>query len=197
MIDETYDKVGVEREARCDPEFPVTILRLPAIHGPGDYHHRLYPYVKRMDDGRPAILLGQQIAGWRWARGYVEDVAHAVSVAALEEHTVGRIYNVADPIAFTELEWVERIAHAHGWDGQIVVLPNEQMPPGLRQTDDLDLRQDYVVDSTEIRRDLGYEELVAADEALRRTIEWERDHPPEPLNAAEWDYSAEDAAYDG
>jgi nucleoside-diphosphate-sugar epimerase len=195
VIDETYDKVGVERAARSDPEFPVTILRLPAIHGPGDYLHRLYAYVKRMDDRRPAILLDEEIAGWRWVRGYVENVAHAVCVAALEERTAGRTYNVADPIAFTELEWVQQIADAHGWAGQIVVLPNQEMPPGLRQSNSFDLRQDYVVDSTEIRRDLQYAELVAAEEALHRTIEWERDHPPESLSPAEWDYEAEDEAY--
>jgi nucleoside-diphosphate-sugar epimerase len=38
-------------------EFPVTILRLPALYGPGDKRHRLFPYLKRMDDVRPAILV--------------------------------------------------------------------------------------------------------------------------------------------
>lgn len=74
-----YDKVGVEREA-AHVSMPVAIVRLPAVHGPGDAQHRLYPYVKRMDDGRPAILLDDGLAGWRWVRGYAEVVEPRVAL---------------------------------------------------------------------------------------------------------------------
>ena len=194
VISEEYDKVGVEEEARSDPGFRVTILRLPAIHGPGDYVHRLYPYLRRMDDGRHAILLDEAFARWRWVRGYVEDVAHAVALAATDDRAAGRIYNVADPEAFSEAEWVRRIASVHGWGGDVLALPAEQLPPGLRKSARFDLRQDYAVDSSRIRRELRYVELTAPDEALRRTITWERANPPEALEPEEWDYAAEDAA---
>ena len=35
----------------------------------------------------------------------------------------------------------------------------------------------YMVDTSRIRRELGYAEQVPFDEALRRTIEWERANP--------------------
>jgi nucleoside-diphosphate-sugar epimerase len=193
VISADYDKVGVEQEAQADPDFPVTILRLPAIHGPGDYQHRLYKYVKRMDDERPAILLDAAIAGWHWVRGYVEDVAHAIALAAIDDGAAGRVYNVADPRAFTEEEWVRRIARVAGWTGEIVAAPTPELQPALQQGDKFDLRQDFIVDSSRIRSELGYSERVAAQEALRRTIEWERANPPETLDPAEWDFSAEDA----
>ena len=193
VIADEYDKVGVEREARSDPSFPVTVLRLPAIHGPGDQLHRLYPYVKRMDDRRRAILLDGAAAKWRWVRGYVEDVAHALALAVTDERAAGRVYNVADPQPFTEDEWVRRIARVHGWHGDVVAAPAEELPPGLRKAESFDLRQDFAVDSSRIRSELGYAERVDGDEALRRTIAWERENPPETLNAAEWDYAAEDA----
>ena len=47
--------------------------------------------------------------------------------------------------------------------------------------------------SKRIRDELGYSEPVAPEEALRRTIEWERTHPP-PIDPAKFDYAAEDAA---
>ena len=169
VIREDYDKVGVEKEAQSDPGFPVTVMRLPAIHGPGDYQHRLYEYVKPMDDGAPTIELDPELAGWRWVRGYVEDVAHALCLAATDERAAGRTYNVADPVSFSEREWVERIARVHGWDGKTVLVSKEQP---------YDLRQDYVVDSDRIRAELGYAEPTDADEALARTIEWERANPP-------------------
>jgi nucleoside-diphosphate-sugar epimerase len=191
VIWEDYDKLGVEEEAQANPDFPVTVLRLPAIHGPGDYQHRLYRYVKRMDDERPAILLEAGVARWRAARGYVADVAHAIVLAATNEAATGRTYNIADPDAFTEEEWVRQIARVHGWTGQIIAVPTPELPPSLR--DKCDLRQDFAVDSSRIRRELGYSERVDHEEALRRTIEWERANPPEALGPAEWDYAAEDA----
>lgn len=156
VISPDYDKVGVEQEAQADPSFPVTVLRLPAIHGPGDMPHRVYPYVKRMDDGRRAILLDAAMAEWRWVSGYVEDVAHATAVAVTSERAAGRVFAVADPQPFTEQGWIERIASVHGWGGQVVAVPASKLPPGLRKADRFDLRQDFAVDSSRIRREPGY-----------------------------------------
>lgn len=63
-----YDKILVEETYRAADAFSTTILRLPALYGPRDDQHRIFPYLKRMDDGRPAILLSEQHAGWRWTR---------------------------------------------------------------------------------------------------------------------------------
>jgi dTDP-D-glucose 4,6-dehydratase len=54
-------------------------------------------------------------------------------------------------------------------------------------------RQHWVASSKRIREELGYREPVTLDEALRRTIEWEGAHPP-PIDPAQFDYAAEDAA---
>ena len=188
-----YDKTGIEEELRAQSDLPVTILRLPAMHGPGDRQHRLFPYLKRMDDGRRAILLDETFANFRWARGYAEDVAHAIVLAVTDPRAAGRTYNVAYPSAHTESEWVHEIGRAVGWKGEIVTLPAAQLPESLRQ-DKVDLRQDYVVDSARIRKELGYDEQVPFDEALRRTIAWERANPPTELDPSAYDYAAEDAA---
>jgi nucleoside-diphosphate-sugar epimerase len=188
VIDERYDKVGVEREAQGDPDFPVTILRYPAVHGPGDSLHRLYGYVRRMDDARPAILLEETHARWRWVRGYVEDVGHALALA-VESDTPGRVYNVAAQVAYTEEEWVRVIADVIGWGGRIVAAPRDALPEAMRP--DVDFSHDYVVDSSRIREELRYAEVVDERAALERTIAWERANPPaEPA----LDYEAEDAA---
>ncbi len=39
--------------------------------------------------------------------------------------------------------------------------------------------QHWITDSTRIRTELGYTEIVDRYEALRRTISWSREHPPE------------------
>jgi len=191
-----YNKTAVERAVMDDSELPVTILRLPATHGPGDEQHRLHQYIKRMDDGRPAILLDEAYAAWRWARGYVEDVAYAIALAIMDKRAEGRIYNVCYPAAFTEADWVKEIAQVVGWKGEVIALSSKDLPESLRN-DTLDLRQQYDVDSGRIRRELGYVEVVAFDEALRRTIEWERAHPPEKVDPEQFNYAAEDEAMKG
>ncbi len=197
-----YNKTAIERAVikRAvinNPRLPATILRLPATHGPGDDKHRLFPYIKRMDDGRPAILLDEAYAGWRWARGYVEDVAHAIALAVTDERAAGRIYNVAYSETLSEAEWVKAIARVRGWKGEVVALPagsiNAQLPQSLRR-EMFDFTQQYEVDSSRIRRELGYSEIVPFAEALRRTIEWERANPPEQILPEDFNYAAEDAA---
>lgn len=188
-----YNKTAIERAVTNNPKLPATILRLPAIHGPGDDKHRLFSYIKRMDDGRPTILLDRAYANWRWARGYVEDVAHAIALAVTDERAAGHIYNVCYERAFTESEWVKQIARVNGWAGEVVALPGNQLPQSLRR-DMFDFTQQYEVDSSRIRRQLGYSEIVTFDEALRRTIGWERANRPEQVLPEDFNYDTEDAA---
>jgi nucleoside-diphosphate-sugar epimerase len=181
----------VERAVLGDAELPATVLRLPMIYGPGDRLHRFWPMLKRMDDHRPVIVLAESVAAWRGPRGYVENVAAAIALAAASERATGRIYNVGEADSFTELEWARLIAAAAGWTGQFVVVPDDETPPAVRIPGNL--RQHWVVDTTRIRAELGYREPVAREEAIRRTIEWERAHPG-PTDPARFDYAAEDEA---
>jgi hypothetical protein len=54
--------------------------------------------------------------------------------------------------------------------------------------------QHVVASSERIRTELGYKELVEIEEAIGRTISWERRNPPSTVNSQQFDYSAEDAA---
>jgi nucleoside-diphosphate-sugar epimerase len=179
-----YDKIPVERAILGEPALPGTVLRLPMVHGPGDYQHRLYPYLRRMDAGRPALLLDEALAGWRCTRGYVEDVAAMIALAATDPRAAGRVYNVGEAAAHTEAEWVRAVGSAAGWRGQVVTVPQGRLPvPG-------NLAQDLMTDTGRLREELGWREEVAPDEALRRTVAWERANPPPevtPLNYAEED----------
>src|SRR5215469_430275 len=111
-IDAEYDKVPVERVVLGDPDLSGTVLRLPMIYGPGDYAHRFYPLLKRMDDRRPFILFADDVAVIRTPRGYIEDVAAGIALAATSKRAAGRIYNIGEREAFSELEWARKIATA-------------------------------------------------------------------------------------
>ncbi len=186
-----YDKILVERVVMADAELPGTILRLPAIYGPGDSSHRFFPHLKRMDDRRPAILLDEEQAGWRWSHGYVENVAAAITLAVTDHRASGRIYNVGEESVPTTAERVRMLGDLLGWAGKIVTLPRASLPLHLR--DAYHYSQDLAYDTNRIRSELGYRKIVSVDEGLLRTIAWLREHPPS-IDAAQYDYAAEDAA---
>ena len=192
--EDDYDKILVERVVMSNPDLPGTVLRLPMVYGPGDYQHRLFRYLKRMDDKRPVILLDEAEAQWRWTHGYVENVADAIALAVTDERAAGRIYNVGEPFTFTMAEWISKIGQAAGWPGRVMLVPRGRLSEPLRGG--INAEQDIVVDSSRIRKELGYVERVGLDEALRRTIAWERAHPPEKVNPKEFDYDIDDAFID-
>ncbi len=189
-LDQHYDKVRVEQTLRSDPALPATVLRLPMVYGPGDPLHRFFPVLKRIIDGRPAILYEQSYARSIPCRGYVENVAHAVVLAATREEATGRTYNVADPFQFTEAQWTEKIGAALRWYGRILSLPRDQVPKHLVLP--YNFAQHLFMDSTRIRAELGYQESVPVDVAIGRTIEWEQANPPQRIDASQFDYAAED-----
>ncbi len=117
-IDDDYDKIPVERVVMNDKVLPGTVVRLPMTYGPGDPLHRLHPHVKRMDDGRPAILLQEDFAAWRGPRGYVENVAAGVALVVASSQTVGRTYNVAEEEALSEQEWAQAIGRVAELEGR-------------------------------------------------------------------------------
>lgn len=185
-IDE-YDKILVEQAYAARGS--TTVLRLPMVYGPRDRQHRLLPYLKRMDDGRPAICLETARAAWRTTRGYVDDVAAAVALACIDDRAAGRTYNVGERDPLTEAEWVAAIGAAAEWTGEIVEIPAELWP--ARWATPYRWDQTLVVDTARIRDELGFAEPVERAEGIRRTVEWERTQSPATASV-EQEYEIED-----
>ena len=185
-----YEKILVERTALDDPDLGATVLRLPMVYGPHDRQHRMYEYLRRMEDGRPAIILEESLAGWRWTRGYVENVAAAVVLAVTNEFAADRIYNVGEREAFSMIDWVREIGRAAQWKGEVVAVPGDLLPTELQEQMSTD--HNLVTDSMRIREELGYEEPVQIDVAIARTVAWEQSHPPEGSEDQPPDYAVED-----
>lgn len=173
---EEYEKILVERAVMGDPQLPGTILRLPLVYGPRDNQHRLFPYLRRMDAGEPSITLDARLAEWHASRGYVGNVGAAIALSVTDDRARGRIYNVAEPDALSEAEWIGAIADAAGWNGEIIAVQPEQLPEQQRVT--MNVAQPLVIDSTRIREELGYREVAAQRDALQETVAWERAYPP-------------------
>ncbi len=189
-VTDDYDKIPAEGVVMQDRELRGTVLRLPMVYGPGDRLHRFHPVVKRIADGRRRLLFAETLAAWESPRGYVENVAAAIVLAATDERAAGRTYNVCEEPSFSELEWARKIAAEMRWGGEFVVLPVERTPQHLLRPGNA--AQHWTASSARIRSELEYREPVAIEEAIRRTIAWELENPPEAL--VQFDYAAEDAA---
>jgi len=184
-----YDKILVERTVMSASDLPATVLRLPMVYGPNDYQHRFLELIRRMADRRPAILLDPQEAEWRITRGFAENCAHAICLAITNAKAAGRIYNVGESSALSHREWITRLDNIIDWRGKVVTVPQDRLPDHLKS--DLQWQHHLDVDTSRIRSELGYAEPVDADDALRRTIDWELSNRT-PRSEESPEYAAED-----
>ena len=143
-----YEKILVEREVLAQPALPATVLRLPKVYGPGG------------NADLATVYRNRNYPPWRWTHGYVENVAAAIVLAALHPAASGRVYNLGEAYTPTIAE-------------RLKSLPASSVPS---VDDNYDFRQNIAYDTTRIRRELGYEEPVNDDEALRRTLGLARVH---------------------
>jgi len=168
-----YDKIPIEREYQQAHGLSCNVVRLPMVYGPGDPDRRFGSYVKRMLDGRQAIVLHEAALSWRNSRAFVSNVADAIA-CVVERGTPGRVYNVAEPPDLEEGELVRSIGRMLGWQGILRSVAAdwgwqarpaiEELPAHTRFTQHLRL------DSTRIRRELGFAERVPFAEGLEKTL---------------------------
>lgn len=185
-----YDKIPVERFVMSDARVAGSVIRLPAVHGEHDYQRRTFMEVRRFEARRPYVLMAEEARSWRWARGYVENVAHAIALVTTQG-AAQRVYHVADDASPTQEEYVQSLAEISGWRGEIIFAPNQDLPEHLRSN--VNFAQDMVADTSRIRRELGYRDVVEPHEGLRRAVEWEHEHPPKKMPQQLLNFEAEDA----
>jgi len=190
-----YDKILVERTVLGDADIAGTVVRFPMVHGERDEQRRFYSLWKRMTDDRPAVLMSTKSASFRASRTHVDNAAHAVALAATDDRALGRVYNVGEPGALPWIQWARLIASHVRWTGDLVVARSEQMPTGLRDARPDMWEHHLVTETSRIRNELDYRELIGRDDGLARALAWYAQSPPtDPVAAAGLDYQAEDEA---
>lgn len=183
-----YDKIPAEERAFSDSTITGVVLRLPMVLGPHDYQHRLFPFFRPMEDGRPALVFEESYGAWRSTYGFVENVADAIALACTHPAARG-VYNVGDASP-SIAELARDVAKIMNWNGEIISVEKNALPKELHP--DMDTAQQLVCSSEKLKRELGYVPRFDVAETLRRTLEWERRNPPDPIPAGTLQYEAED-----
>lgn len=167
-VQDDYDKIPLERAIAGQASFGWTVLRLPMVYGPGDRQRRFAWLIRPMAARAERIVAPTAWLDWRTSYGFVEDVAGAIALAATHAAARDRTFNVGPADARPHRDWAARLAAAMGWSGEII--EGEAPGPMGAALAALDLRYPLATDTHRIRAELGYEEAVAPDEALRLTI---------------------------
>ncbi|RYE10970.1 MAG: NAD-dependent epimerase/dehydratase family protein [Hyphomicrobiales bacterium] len=169
---EDYDKIILEEAALADSRFATTVIRSPMIFGPGDKQHRFGWAIKAVRAGG-LLKLDQRAANWPNSYGYVADVAEAMLMAALDPRAAGRTYNVGQAHIRTPLEWLLSFAAVMNISTEVETVPPEQKGLQFERAEATDLRYPLTLDTSRIRRELGFVEPTPEIEALRATIAYE------------------------
>ncbi len=161
---EVEDNLFAERAALGQRTIPSTVLRAPAIFGPGDPQERIEKHVKILHESDEHLVRTEEQAAWRFGYGHVDDVADALLLCALDRGSDHHTYNVAYPNGISRFELFAAVAGAIGWDGRMSVSAEADEQDGNHA-------QHIYVDSSRIRAELGYAERVSLEEAVRRAVQ--------------------------
>jgi nucleoside-diphosphate-sugar epimerase len=171
-----YDKIPLERMLLAQPGLQTTVFRLPAVHGPRDYQFRVWEYLRKIETGRKVILLPETFSNWVWGRGYVKNIAAAICHFIGKESSSPAVFNLSDPVALAQREWVDQIARIAGWTGEIMIVPDDELPASLKVS--CNFAQHWAIDSSRFRNATGFAEPFTLEESLMATIAWYRANPP-------------------
>jgi dTDP-glucose 4,6-dehydratase len=138
----------------------VIIARCTNNFGPYQFPEKLIPKTvirARLGMKVPIYGTGKNVRDWL----YVLDNCEAVDLL-LQNGRAGEIYNISAGNELESIEIVKRVLRIMGRDEKIIEFVEDR--PGH------DIR--YSLDSTKIRKELGWKPKHSLDEALKSTVEW-------------------------
>jgi nucleoside-diphosphate-sugar epimerase len=168
---EDYDKLDVEERFL---EHGATVCRLPMVYGPRDGQRREWFILRRVIAGRAAIPIGS--GSWLSAKGFVDDIARGIRLAIESDDARGEIFNLGETRTYPMSQWAQMILEAAGSDADLIRVRDDDLPDDLGLTGTIP--QHLLVDSGKARRMLGFTDTDPR-EALRTTVAWHLEHPPQ------------------
>ena len=163
-------------EAHQQGHYKATMLRYPIIYGPRQLAPKEWSIIRRILDGRRQLIIPEE--GLRLERrAYAENAAHTVLLAVDKpEISAGQIYNVGDERVLSVREWIQIIARTLNCELELVSMPFTLAQASRPYVESV---HHLVMDISKIKAELGYRDVVPAEEAVQRTVNWYLDNPPQ------------------
>jgi len=138
------------------------VLRCTNNYGPFQFPEKLIPLIiaNALDD-QPIPVYGDGMQERDWL--FVEDYCQAIALA-LDKSEPGRVYNVSSGSPQPNLNTVRAILRHLGKPESLIQFVKDRAGHDRR----------YALDSSKIRRELGWAPSVGFDQGIQRTVEWYR-----------------------
>lgn len=181
-------KLAAERVRQRHPRLPITVLRPPAVYGPGD--RDIFAYFRLVRAGvRPEL-----VPAGRLSMVYVGNLVDALLLLLERPPRAGhRVYHVADRGVVTMSAVARWIAAAYGRPTLRLPVPQAALAvaglplaaAGRLLRRDLLLSRDklreiaqpsWVFAASRIQHQLGYRPRVTTRDGIRRTAQWYLEH---------------------
>jgi nucleoside-diphosphate-sugar epimerase len=159
-------KRAIELALLQQEELPATLIRAGAIHGPWSTWAREWYFVKRVLDGRRAIVLAYRGAS-RFHPVSVHNLAELIWLGA--ERPGRRVLNAGDPEPPTVVAIGRAVAAnlGHEWAEVLIDEPAGNVGETAWSTP-----HPVVLDMTEAEFELGYRPVSTYEQALPETVAW-------------------------
>ncbi|MBI5412325.1 dTDP-glucose 4,6-dehydratase [Candidatus Peregrinibacteria bacterium] len=143
---------------------PAVISRCANNYGPRQFPEKIIPFfVKRLMEGKtvPVYGKGQNIRDWL----HVSDHCRAIDLV-LHTGRLGEVYNVGAGNEHINLDVAKAIIRLLGLSEDRIEFVTDRLGHDVR----------YAVDSSKIRKELGWKPEIDFDRGLKETVQWYKEH---------------------
>lgn len=174
-------------------DFEAVVVRYPGVFGPrGPLSHE-WSIVKRILGHRPHMAMPNDGMAY-FQRGYVENLARLVFLAATRPEAAGECFNAGDERVLSARHVAQVILDELGASMELVGIPAAY----CRGAYPLAEKSSLVLDLSNARALLGYRDVVDVETATRTTARWLADNSAfalevNPRFGGTLDYAVEDA----
>lgn len=159
-------------EQHANGDFEAVIVRYPGVFGPRCALAHEWAVVKRLLAGRPQMALPHDGITF-FQRGYVENLARLVYLAATEPVAAGQAFNSGDSRVMSARHVAEAIIDELGGALELIGVP----APLCRGAYPLAEKSNLILDLSKARQLLGYADVVDVEAATRSTARWLSENP--------------------
>jgi dTDP-glucose 4,6-dehydratase/glucose-1-phosphate thymidylyltransferase short form len=141
---------------------PITISNCSNNYGPYHFPEKVIPlFITNLMEGKkvPLYGTGSNIRDWL----HVDDHCEAIDLI-LHQGRIGETYCIGGDCELSNLELARKILNVMGFDESVIEIVPDRKGHDFR----------YAIDSSKIKRELGWFPKHNFDEGLRETVEWYR-----------------------
>lgn len=141
-------------------DLPVLMVRCSNNYGPRQFPEKLIPhFISRLlkNESVPVYGNGKNVREWM----HVSDCARGIALV-LKKGKIGDIYNISSGIFRENLEVTRMLVNMMGKGPELISFVADRKGHDFR----------YAIDSSKIRKELGWEPKVQLEEGLKETVRW-------------------------